>query len=554
MEHTTEDSADSNEVGDIPTAETFETHPFARATLDALPTQVAILNSEGEIVYTNRAWKEFARDNRYPEAPSMLGENYLDVCDTSSGPDATDAATGIRAVLSGARDEFSLEYPCHGPEQRRWFTMRTIRFRHDGQRFALVLHLNITERKLSELAAQRHNTQLSTVNRINVLIREIIQSMLEVETRNELETLVCEQLAKSDYYESAWVAGFNAHRGELGVRTDANASLSFLDDVEGLSVDELERTGVATAMSGARPEVVRASHRTTGAIESLALDEGYQSYAAVPIRYRDAEYGVLVVHSTTQDAFSEWERAAFEVLGETLGHASNAIENRRLLFSDFVTEVEFAVSDPTSFLTLLSARGGCDVELTGFVPLTTDAVLQYVTARGADAATVEALGEETDSVENVSIISEHDRTVRFEYAVSDTSLVALLAEHGVNVRTATATGGEVRVVAEAVADADIREIVEAVNTRFESAELVAKREVERETRTIDDYWEELTTRLTDRQLSMLQAAYHAGFFEWPRESSGEEVADSFDLSAATFHEHTRVGLEKMLSLLFERDA
>ncbi|SDM06287.1 Predicted DNA binding protein, contains HTH domain [Halogranum gelatinilyticum] len=553
MEHSTENSAGSN-TGTVPTAGTFETHPFAQATLDALPTQVAIINYDGDIVYTNRSWREFARDNDYPGPPEMMGENYLSVCDGSSGADATDAATGIRSVLDGDRDEFSLEYPCHGPDERRWFTMRTIRFRHDGDRFALVLHLNVTERKLSELAAQRHNTQLSTVNRINVLIREIIQSLLEVDTRDELETLVCERLAESEYYDSAWVAGRNTHHGGLEMRAHANTTQSFRDSVEAIDADDVDRTGVATALNGERPEVVRASHRTAGAIESLALEEGNQSYTAVPIRYRDAEYGVLVVHSTTQDAFSEWERAAFEVLGETLGHASNAIENRRLLFSDFVTEVEFAVSDPTSFLTQLSARCNCDVELTGFVPLTTDAVLQYVTAQGTDAALVEVLADEIETVENVSIISEHDDSVRFEYAVSDTSLVALLAEHGVNVRTATAANGEVRVVAEAVADADIREVVEAVSAHFDSAELVAKREVERETRTIDDYWDELTERLTDRQLSMLQAAYHAGFFEWPRESSGEEVAESFDLSAATFHEHTRVGLEKMLRLLFERDA
>ena len=113
MEHTTEDSTDSDEFGDIPTARTFETHPFARATLDALlkrplkrrdalPTQVAILNREGEIVYTNQAWTEFARDNDYPGCTSMLGENYLAVCDTSSGADAR-TEKAVCDLLQGRR-------------------------------------------------------------------------------------------------------------------------------------------------------------------------------------------------------------------------------------------------------------------------------------------------------------------------------------------------------------------------------------------------------------------------------------------------------------------
>jgi predicted DNA binding protein len=554
MEKTTEGppKADSSEAP--PSAAEFETHPFAKASLDALPTQVAIINSTGEIVYTNQSWQQFARDNGFEGPSAMLGENYLSVCDGSTGADAAEAGRGIRTVLDGDRDEFSLEYPCHGPEARRWFVMRAIRFRHDGHRFALLLHLNITERKLSELDAERQNTQLRTVNSINVLIREIIQSLLEVETRGELEEIVCERLAESTHYEAAWIASTGGQHRTMSVRTSAGVDDTLSDDVETLGMDEVERTGVHSALSAQRPEVVRATGDTAGAVQSLALDEGYRSYVAVPIHYRDARYGVLVVHSKLEQAFSEWERAAFEVLGETLGHASNAIENRRLLFADFVTELEFVVSDPESFLTLLSSRANCDVELTGFVPLTDDAVLQYATVEGTDAATVEAVAEDVASVENVSVISTYDDGVRLEYAVSDTSLVSLLAEYGVNVHTAQASGGDVRVLAEAVSGADIREVVEAVREEFVNAELIAKREVERKPQTISEYWDELTERLTERQLSMLQAAYHAGFFEWPRESSGEEVAASFDLSAATFHEHTRIGLEKMLTMLFERES
>lgn len=549
----TEGTPQSGDTAGPPCAEEFETHPFAKASLDALPTQVAIINSKGEIVYTNKAWHQFAQDNDYAGEPAMLGSNYLSVCDTSSGADASDAGSGIKSVLSGERDEFSLEYPCHGPEERRWFVMRAIRFRHDGHRFALLLHLNTTERKLSELDAARQNTQLRTVNSINVLIREIIQSLLEVETRDELEAIVCERLAESTHYEAAWIASTDSQDQALSVRTSVGIDNELLSDFDGLGVDDAEQSELRWALNAKRSRAVHATGDEADPIQSLALKQGYQSYLAVPICYRDASYGVLVVHSKAANAFSEWERAAFEVLGETLGHANNAIENRRLLFADFVTELEFVVNDPDSFLTNLSGSANCEVELTGFVPLTTDAILQYATVRGTDPATIEAIAEKTANVENLSIISQYDDEVRIEYSVSDTSLVSLLAEFGVNVHRATAVDGDVRVIAEAATGADIREIVDAVREEFADAELIAKREVERETQTITEYWEELTERLTDRQLSMLQAAYHAGFFEWPRESSGEEVAASFDLSAATFHEHTRIGLGKMLTMLFERE-
>jgi predicted DNA binding protein len=45
--------------------------------------------------------------------------------------------------------------------------------------------------------------------------------------------------------------------------------------------------------------------------------------------------------------------------------------------------------------------------------------------------------------------------------------------------------------------------------------------------------------LTDRQRAALRAAYHAGFFEWPRDATGEEIADSLGVSPPTFHQHLR---------------
>ncbi|MFC7177483.1 helix-turn-helix domain-containing protein [Halosegnis marinus] len=45
--------------------------------------------------------------------------------------------------------------------------------------------------------------------------------------------------------------------------------------------------------------------------------------------------------------------------------------------------------------------------------------------------------------------------------------------------------------------------------------------------------------LTDRQFGALEAAFDAGYFEWPRDATAEEVADELDISAATLHYHLR---------------
>ena len=97
---------------------------FARSVVDALPPHIAILDGNGIILATNRAWKEFAEANGGDPERMCEGVNYLIVCDGADGRRCTEAsefAAGIRGVLSGKHEEFSIEYPAHAPTERRWF-------------------------------------------------------------------------------------------------------------------------------------------------------------------------------------------------------------------------------------------------------------------------------------------------------------------------------------------------------------------------------------------------------------------------------------------------
>ena len=130
-----------------------ESERFARATVNALRTHLAILDERGTIVATNQMWRDFARRNHGD--PSRTGEriNYLEVCQRATGvgsEDAHRAADGIAAVLTGRQAEFVLEYPCHAPDQRRWFMMRASRFSSPGPVRVVVSHENITAIKLAE--------------------------------------------------------------------------------------------------------------------------------------------------------------------------------------------------------------------------------------------------------------------------------------------------------------------------------------------------------------------------------------------------------------------
>ncbi len=144
-----------------------ESERFTKATLDALSTNIAILDESGTILAVNRAWREFAESNSSaPHELVHVGINYLSVCQTSGGPNSEEApamAAGIQAVMSGERKDFSLEYPCHSPTERRWFNARVTRFLGQGDLRVVVAHENITERILAEEKLRNHETILNLI-------------------------------------------------------------------------------------------------------------------------------------------------------------------------------------------------------------------------------------------------------------------------------------------------------------------------------------------------------------------------------------------------------
>jgi two-component system, NtrC family, sensor kinase len=124
-----------------------------RPVLAVLPAHVALVERTGTIIAVNEAWKIFAKANGGNLRKVGEGVNYLEVCDSAMGVQSEGAATfaeGLRSVLSDGREEFTLEYPCHSPSERRWFVGRVRRFAVNGTLLAMVAHESVTDRKLLE--------------------------------------------------------------------------------------------------------------------------------------------------------------------------------------------------------------------------------------------------------------------------------------------------------------------------------------------------------------------------------------------------------------------
>ena len=123
------------------------------AVLNALPAQIALIDPLGYIVAVNDKWIAFAKANSAQSSDFFIGQNYIDVCECATGDCAEESlavAAGLRSVLSGHQLSFTLEYPCHSPHQQRWFRLMVTPVSGTRCAGAVVMHVDVTERKIWE--------------------------------------------------------------------------------------------------------------------------------------------------------------------------------------------------------------------------------------------------------------------------------------------------------------------------------------------------------------------------------------------------------------------
>lgn len=131
----------------------FESYEFLKLILNTVTENIVVIDSAGEIRYVNKAWIAFGKDNDSEIGESWRGLNYLTECDKAAAMGdefSIHAAAGIRLVINGKKETFYYEYPCHSPDEKRWFMMRVTPFTMQGLHYFVISHKNITERKLIE--------------------------------------------------------------------------------------------------------------------------------------------------------------------------------------------------------------------------------------------------------------------------------------------------------------------------------------------------------------------------------------------------------------------
>ena len=424
---------------------------------------------------------------------------------------------------------------------------------------------DVTRRKRAERAAteraarieRERSTQERLLERLDGVVADVTEAVTRAESRSGLERAVVESIEGT--YAGAWIGTYDPAEetivpqeaavapgrdvGEQEFRVDRSQAES--DDAAGGSGVLGPNGATETAVAGAVTDryVRIESIRDTAGADVTAV-------AAVPLHYGDATYGAIGVYTCDDDGFDSHERAILTALGRTVATGINAIESQRTLQGEGVVELRFGIGDHP--LVGFAAAAGCRLEYAGNVGdrRQPSMLFEVTTSSGRpDARALRTAGGEVVDVHSV-LDADIDGSVA-ELSVVNPAFRSILTDHGGELLSLSVDENLATVTVEVGQEALAQSFVDAVETTFERVELSSYRRRKHRAETQRGFVADLRAEVTDRQYAALARAYTAGYFEWPHETTGEEIADAMGIGRSTFHQHLRVAQRKLAGAIVD---
>ena len=134
--------------------------------MNALPPNIVLLNEAGKIVAVNESWKRFTLENNLGVPKYGIDYSYIAISEKATGVDEVSGekiANGIKEVIAGIKKEFSMEYSCYSKQKNVWFQIIVAPLTDKTKKGAVVLHIDITGRKLAEELLHQSEANLQTI-------------------------------------------------------------------------------------------------------------------------------------------------------------------------------------------------------------------------------------------------------------------------------------------------------------------------------------------------------------------------------------------------------
>jgi HTH-type transcriptional regulator, bacterioopsin transcriptional activator and related proteins len=402
-----------------------------------------------------------------------------------------------------------------------------------------------------EQELQEQNRHLERLNRSNQIRQDIEEHLLLATSREEIERGICDRLTDQDACLFAWIGEPDPSGSQIRPRVSAGLERGYLDAVTATTVEDSAAEPTGRAVRARTPLYVEnvAASVHNGAWRTDALSRSFQSVYTVPLVYDDYLYGILSIYGSERDVFCQTFRSMLADLGETIAYAIDAVKRKNALLDRGVTEIELELTTD-SILCRLADRLQARVSFEGAALQSDGSALVFVAVEPSVEDPVDTL---IDGVDDVAVIAETESQTLVQLRITGPFLGTIIGNHGGTLREFVCGNDENRALVDVPNGVEVRDVLSDINRRGLSASLVARREQpSTDVSELDaPARNAMLEQLTARQREVVQTAYYGGFFEWPRQTTGEDIASSLDISAPAFHKHVRSSEQKVFAELFE---
>jgi PAS domain S-box-containing protein len=372
-------------------------------------------------------------------------------------------------------------------------------------------------------------------------IQAVQRRISDTDTREAIESAVCEELVATDRIDFAWVGYPQTTDADLAVEASAGRAQGYLDAVD-LHADATmpAQRAAQTRQTVNVPKIATHVQREDWA--TAALSYNLKSVMSLPVVYDGALYGVLTAYSRERDAFDQIYENLFEEFVSLLGNYIGITAQRYTETGSGYYEFELEVSDARYPLHALAVETGATIRVETVLETTADAVRLLLTVDDGDPEAVLTAAEDKLQVADTARFGTVESR-QLSLAIERPFLVSRIGKHGGRLADSVSDGDTTRVRLHLPTDAPYRPLLETLTTHYDSVELLSRTQTATATTADALGPEEL---LTDRQYQILTAAYHGGYYETPKEITGEDLANDFDISHPVVYDHLQTAHRRLL--------
>ncbi|MCU4751962.1 helix-turn-helix domain-containing protein [Halobacteria archaeon AArc-curdl1] len=435
----------------------------------------------------------------------------------------------------------------------------------------LVLERLENQRRLEALETERKHleTDVGRWQSLGGALTSVVDGLEDGMSRSSFERVLCRELVSLEWIEGTWVGDLSFDSGTYSCREQAGITVVPLGNGDGTVPDSLFRElidSLAAGDSALLSAVDLVGYEGTRSLPSGEREETTMGDTVfVPLVFDRRRYGVLGIRTDDADLGAE-TRERFDVVGSVLSMASAFLECRRFIGSDERLHLEIRITGGTSEtlegkttadpLLALATSLECRLSVLALsvTPLgerhETTAALA-VEKSGFEVPTVQSAVDSIDGIEFLEGARRSNGRLTLYVRLATETIAQRVTTHGGLITTIDGTGSHPTLHIEIAAESDVRSFVDLLDRHLEGVELRRKRTVSPGAQAGASFADHAHQRLTDRQLETLRLAYQAGYFEWPRERTGSEVAALLAVSQPTFARHLRIAQRKLYELLFD---